>query len=88
MVVRGGSYLLMSVDGEPKVTVHIIVSDCNSQFDGSLTLCKNNGNACWSKLHRTNSIRILEGNSGVFLPLGVLMNDHHVTWLYAEALSS
>ncbi|KRX11594.1 hypothetical protein T07_7917 [Trichinella nelsoni] len=33
MVVRGGSFLLMSVDGEPKVTVHIPVNDCNSHFD-------------------------------------------------------
>ncbi|KRX27647.1 hypothetical protein T07_11266 [Trichinella nelsoni] len=33
MVVRGGSSLLMSVDGEAKVTVHIPVNDCNSHFD-------------------------------------------------------
>ncbi|KRX78468.1 hypothetical protein T06_1663 [Trichinella sp. T6] len=33
MVVRGGASLLMSVDGEAKVTVHIPVSDCNSHFD-------------------------------------------------------
>ncbi|KRY13333.1 hypothetical protein T12_7952 [Trichinella patagoniensis] len=33
MVVRGGTSLLMSVDGEAKVTVHIPVNDCNSHFD-------------------------------------------------------
>ncbi|KRX49788.1 hypothetical protein T05_6940 [Trichinella murrelli] len=33
MVVRRGASLLMSVDGEAKVTVHIPVNDCNSHFD-------------------------------------------------------